>query len=171
MTTSRKTQSALRAALKNEDAALAQRLPDTVKPAKPAAAKPAATKPAAAKPAAAKPVAAKPVAAKPVAAKPVAAKPAAVTPPAVPAVAALLQMRPVSTAKPEKCLCETFSLGRSDIDRLAALKARGEKSGSKYGRSEMLRAGLLLLEELDTGKVSALIEGLPAFKKGKPKKK
>lgn len=116
MTTSRKTQSALRAALKNEDAALAQRLPDTGKPVKPPAAKPVA-------------------------------------------------------AKPEKRLRETFSLARSDIDRLADLKAHGEKSGSKYGRSEMLRAGLLLLEEQDATKVSALIEGLPAFKKDKRKKK
>jgi hypothetical protein len=80
-------------------------------------------------------------------------------------------VRPVSPGKPEKRVRETFSLGRSDIDRLTALKARGEKSGSKYGRSEMLRAGLLLLEAQDAAKVSALIEQLPAFKKGKRKKK
>lgn len=73
--------------------------------------------------------------------------------------------------KPEKRVRETFSLGRSDIDRLAVVKARGEKKGSKYGRSAMLRAGLLLLEAQNASTVSALIEQLPAFKKGKRKKK
>lgn len=164
MTTSRKMQSALRAALKNEDAALAQRLPDME-----------TTQPAVAKPAAAKRTSTKPATTQPASTQPAPKKSdATLLPPPAPVVVApepLPAESPAKPAKPEKRVRETFSLSRGDIDRLSALKARAQKHGLKCGRSALLRAALLLLEGQDAARVSALVEQLPAFKKSKRKKK
>ncbi len=144
---------------------------------KAAAAKPAARKPAARKPvakAAAKPAPRKPVAKaepKPVAkvaplapaapaAKAPAAKGPAAKPPAVPKV---------KVHKP-KLVRDSFTMPDDEYAVLGLVKKACLKAGVEVKKSELLRAGVALLKQLDLAALRQVLSGLPQLKTGRPKK-
>jgi hypothetical protein len=159
--------------------------PAAAKPAaaKPAAAKPAAAKPAAAKPAAAKPAAAKPAAAKPAAAKTAAAKPAVARPAPAPApeyplaVPELAKVRMLShgaddgkKARPQKIVRDSYSIPEDERAGIKTLRVTLKHAGRRTSKSELLRAGLALLWQLDAAELLALVNALPPAP-GKKRKK
>lgn len=194
MNASTKTQSALRAALKQEDAALSERLP--VEAAAEPAPAPAPAKPAARK-APAKAAKAKTVAeAAPVAAE---AAPAAAKKKAAPVKKAAPAAEPVATVaeaakkdkapkvekaakaekvektekadKLEKVVRDSFSLPASEHRRIKALREQLGKSGRLVSKSEVLRAALVALGERSADELAALLDALPPVVKGKRSKK
>jgi hypothetical protein len=188
MTTNRRMQSALRASLEKEDAALSRRLPAVAKSGTPKGRSKATT-------AATATVGRSKNAATPATAREPVEKPAAPTArrgrtsaqrkvatpamplksrsrptaPAAPAANAAPKAR--SPAKAEKRVRRTFSIAASDVGRLDSLKAAVAASGRKCRRSSLVRAGLALLERQDAAAVAALVDALPAIrKKGRVRK-
>lgn len=145
-----KTRTALRATLKQEDAALAERLPELAPP--PAAAQPArpaarrvrgsSTREPAATP---KPI---PTAARAPAATAAVAQPAEPSAPASP------------PAAPEKPRRERFTLGSGDWRRLKILRQDLDEAGYRPSRSELVRAALAALGARDSAEVLALVRAL-----------
>lgn len=188
MTTNRKMQSALRASLEKEDAALSQRLPAAAKPRAPMARRKASSAaPEAARRSknAAAPAPAQPKPAKMPAAparrspglaqvrKPVRAAPAKSTRKSTlsDTPQAAVDARPKSSAKPEKRIRRVFSIAAADVIRIEALRATVATEGGKCRRSSLVRAGLLLLSQQDAKTIAALVDALPAIrKKGRPRK-
>lgn len=165
------TRSALRASLKQEDAALDERLPDAASPAQtveapvvPTAAKPAPKraqgvqpKPPARPRAARSPVAPAPAAS----AKPAAgAKPAAA--PASPAATTVPKVAQPASAKAEKRSRESFGLVASDRARLDGLRAALKTAGRPTRKSELVRAGLVALAALGIAETIVHLDALPA---------
>lgn len=181
MVTTKNTQSRLREALKQEDSALADRLPA---PARVSASRSAGRKASAA---VAKPVAtprAAPKAAPRIVAK-AAAQPAAVAEPAVPddktppakAVRAEGGKR-VKAEKErhdrdrhEKVARDSFSMPASEHKRIKALRDALAQAGCEASKSEVLRAGVALLASRGLGEIINLVGELPKVPKGKRGKK
>ncbi|NLF54029.1 MAG: hypothetical protein GX576_06475 [Thauera phenolivorans] len=193
-----KTRSALRAGLQQEDAAVAERLPEVAQGGAPApeanaspARKPAAKRAAATK---AKPVEARPAAAaaekaevakaapaKDGAAGAPAAKPArrrAAPKAAVPvieavvaeAAAAKAELEAARKDKREKVVRDSFSLPKREHALIKTLRTRLATSGRLASKSEVLRAGLVLLAERTGDELALLVESLAVVPKGKGKK-
>jgi len=180
MVTTKNTQSRLREALKQEDSALADRLPA---PARASASRSAGRK---APAAAAKPVAttrAAPKAAPGVAAK-AAAQPAK-APPAVPddetPPAKAVRAEGGKRAKAEKerhdkdrhgkVARDSFSMPASEHKRIKALRDALAQAGCEASKSEVLRAGVALLASRGLGEIINLVGELPKVPKGKRGKK
>ena len=186
MVTTKNTQSRLREALKQEDSALADRLPA---PARASASRSAGRK---APAAAAKPIAttrAAPKAAPGVAAK-AAAQPAAVAEPAVPddktPPAKAVRAEGGKRAKAErerhdrdrhdrdrheKVARDSFSMPASEHKRIKALRDALAQAGCEASKSEVLRAGVALLASRGLGEIINLVGELPKVPKGKRGKK
>jgi Arc/MetJ-type ribon-helix-helix transcriptional regulator len=145
---STKTQSALRATLKQEDAALKERLPE-------------ATVPAAPPPETAVPAAA---------AAPAAAAEASAQAPVVPASPAPASAQPATPPKAEKRKRESFSLAASDRRRLDTLRAALKAEGRRPSKSELVRAGLAALAAHDSAAVTALVSALSPTPRAADKK-
>lgn len=183
MTTSRRTQSALRAALQKEDAALAKRLPDAAAKrgttsiqdspdgragSEQAPASKAATRRRAAGPSAAGKADA-------VVRKPkVAESPSGsvvrrtVTPAAGPVADAAVAEPP----RAEKRVREDFVLSVKDVERLRQVQSALEKVAPRPSRSTLLRVAVSLLSEQDPATLATSLDGLPPLrKKGKRGKK
>ena len=180
MVTTKNTQSRLRETLKQEDSALADRLPA---PARASASRSAGRK---APAAAAKPVAttrAAPKAAPGVAAK-AAAQPAK-GPPAVPddetPPAKAVRAEGGKRAKAEKerhdkdrhgkVARDSFSMPASEHKRIKALRDALAQAGCEASKSEVLRAGVALLASRGLGEIINLVGELPKVPKGKRGKK
>ncbi|MDD3677236.1 hypothetical protein CGK74_04725 [Thauera propionica] len=180
MVTTKNTQSRLREALKQEDSALADRLPA---PARASASRSAGRK---APAAAAKPIAttrAAPKAAPGVAAK-AAAQPAK-APPAVPddetPPAKAVRAEGGKRAKAEKerhdkdrhgkVARDSFSMPASEHKRIKALRDALAQAGCEASKSEVLRAGVALLASRGLGEIINLVGELPKVPKGKRGKK
>lgn len=180
MVTTKNTQSRLREALKQEDSALADRLPA---PARVSASRSAGRKASAA---VANPVAttrAAPKAAPGVAAK-AAAQPAK-APPAVPddetPPAKAVRAEGGKRAKAEKerhdkdrhgkVARDSFSMPASEHKRIKALRDALAQAGCEASKSEVLRAGVALLASRGLGEIINLVGELPKVPKGKRGKK
>lgn len=180
MVTTKNTQSRLREALKQEDSALADRLPA---PARASASRSAGRK---APAAAAKPIAttrAAPKAVPGVAAK-AAAQPAK-APPAVPddetPPAKAVRAEGGKRAKAEKerhdkdrhgkVARDSFSMPASEHKRIKALRDALAQAGCEASKSEVLRAGVALLASRGLGEIINLVGELPKVPKGKRGKK
>lgn len=180
MVTTKNTQSRLRETLKQEDSALADRLPA---PARASASRSAGRK---APAAAAKPIAttrAAPKAAPGVAAK-AAAQPAK-APPAVPddetPPAKAVRAEGGKRAKAEKerhdkdrhgkVARDSFSMPASEHKRIKALRDALAQAGCEASKSEVLRAGVALLASRGLGEIINLVGELPKVPKGKRGKK
>lgn len=150
---STKTRSALRATLKQEDAALEERLPEASAPptTQPATAAPTATAdtpvPAASADAGVQPA---------VASASVAPTSAEPTTPAQPTVPA----KPAAKARPEKRKHQRFKLAASDRRRLGTLGAELKAAGRRPSKSELVRAGLAALAAQGAAEVMALVDTL-----------
>ena len=152
MSTASGTKSKLRASLKQEDAALAQRSRSARAPAARTKAPPAVAE------------AAAPVVGAPAAAEVI----APVLPPPKPAE------KPVEgdrKDKHEKVERDSFSMPASEHKRIKALREALGKDGVLASKSEVLRAGLALLAEQDIAEVVRLVAALPKVAKGKRARK
>jgi len=180
MVTTKNTHSRQRAARKQEDSALADRLPA---PARASASRSAGRK---APAAAAKPIAttrAAPKAAPGVAAK-AAAQPAK-APPAVPddetPPAKAVRAEGGKRAKAEKerhdkdrhgkVARDSFSMPAGEHKRIKALREALAQGGGEASKSEVLRAGVALLARRGLGEIINLVGELPKVPKGKRGKK
>src|SRR5450830_838481 len=132
----------------------------------------AATK-TAAKPAA--PVVKKPVAKTPVKAiSPALKKP--LTPAAKPAVKAVA--KPVTKAEKKtelklkkiKQVRDSFTMPETEYEVLSQVKKACLKAGFEIKKSDLLRIGVSLIKNLETGKLKTLLAGLTPLKVGRPKK-
>ena len=146
------TKSKLRASLKQEDAALAQRSRSARAPAATAKAAPAVAE------------AAAPVVGAPAAAEVI----APVLPPPKPAEKPAEGER---KDKHEKVERDSFSMPASEHKRIKALREALGKDGVLASKSEVLRAGLALLAEQDIAEVVRLVAALPKVAKGKRARK
>lgn len=129
------------------------------KPARPAG-KVSVSKPAAAP-------AATPTTAKPAASKPVASKAAASRP--VKAESAKAERKKVKADKP-KVVRDSFSIPKAEYAQLAELKKRGVMLGLEVKKSELLRAGLLLLSACSDAAFRKAMAQVPTLKTGRPGK-
>lgn len=142
-----KTRTALRATLKQEDAALAERLPELAPP--PAAAQPAQPAARRVRGSSTRGPAAEP---KPISTA--ARAPAAVAQPAEPSAPAS------PPAAPEEPRRERFTLGSGDWRRLKILRQDLGEAGYRPSRSELVRAALVALGARDNAEVLALVRAL-----------
>ncbi|MGE5621867.1 MAG: hypothetical protein ACM3WS_01750 [Bacillota bacterium] len=73
------------------------------------------------------------------------------------------------TKKP-KLVRDSFTMPESEYAVLGEVKKACLKAGIEVKKSELLRVGVALLRQLDTGKLQEILAGLPALKAGRPKK-
>lgn len=125
-------------------------------------AKTVAEKPARAKKAA-KPVAEKPASTKK-SAKPKRQVAAEATPTSAPAQAKVKQ------AKKEKVVRDSFTMPKSDYEKITALKNKCLEAGVSIKKSELLRAGLLMLESAAPERLLAAVSSVETVKTGRPAK-
>lgn len=136
----------------------------------PASAKPSptpATKKASARKAAPAQPARKPAAGKPVT-QPM-PKPATPAQAAAPKKAAPAKDKTDKARKP-KMVRDSFTMPKAEYAAIDALKARATQAGRPAKKSELLRAGVKLLESLEAAALVAALQALPAIKTGRPAK-
>ena len=73
-------------------------------------------------------------------------------------------------AKKEKVVRDSFTMPKVDYERIAALKQTCLEAGVPVKKSELLRAGLQLLEASSTKRLVAAIAALETVKTGRPAK-
>jgi hypothetical protein len=73
-------------------------------------------------------------------------------------------------AKKEKVVRDSFTMPKSDYEKIAALKQKCLDAGVSVKKSEVLRAGLLLLEGATSKRLLAAISAVEAVKTGRPSK-
>nr|WP_249221562.1 hypothetical protein [Cupriavidus sp. KK10] len=72
--------------------------------------------------------------------------------------------------KREKVVRDSFTMPKSDYQKIAELKERCLDGGVRIKKSEILRAGLLLLAERSPKELLAAIRKIEAVKTGRPPK-
>lgn len=110
--------------------------------------------------------------------KPAAPKPArTVRTPRPAKAAATPKPTPAAAAAPEELklkkvpmVRDSFTMPQAEYALIAALKARTLQGGRHAKKSELLRAGLQLLSQLDDAALSKTLDALPPIKVGRPKK-
>lgn len=159
---STKTRSALRATLKQEDAALEERLPEVSPP----AAKNAKT----VAPTANADTPVTPAADKGDAKPSVTQASAESTPAPSTQAEPTAPAKPAAKAKPEKRKHERFKLAASDRRRLGTLGTELKAEGRRPSKSELVRAGIAALAAHGTAEVIALVDTLSPAARAKDKK-
>jgi hypothetical protein len=76
----------------------------------------------------------------------------------------------VKRAKKEKVVRDSFTMPKADYDRIAVLKRKCLDAGVAVKKSELLRAGLQLLESSSEKRLMAAIAALEEVKTGRPSK-
>lgn len=71
-------------------------------------------------------------------------------------------------AKKEKVVRDSFTMPKSEYDKIAVLKQKCLEEGLAVKKSELLRAGLQLLEASSTKRLIAALSALEAVKTGRP---
>ena len=132
------------------------------------------------KPAPAKPVASKPVAAKPTTTKPASTKPTASARPTkvAPKKAAVSVAAQPKTVKLEKVKTpklkmerDSFTMPKAEYAQFSVLKERLAKLGQPTKKSELLRAGVMLLAAMTDAALKTAVSKVPTIKTGRPNKK
>ena len=72
--------------------------------------------------------------------------------------------------KQEKVVRDTFTMPRDDYEKLAVLKQRCLDAGVDVKKSELVRAGLLLLASAPTKRLLAAVKAVDPVKTGRPSK-
>jgi len=72
--------------------------------------------------------------------------------------------------KKEKVVRDSFTMPKSDYAKIAALKQKCLDAGVSVKKSEVLRAGLLLLEGATSSRLLAAISAVETVKTGRPSK-
>lgn len=70
----------------------------------------------------------------------------------------------------EKVVRDSFTMPEDDYARINALKSKCLEQGLVVKKSEILRAGLRVLSDLEPEQLSAIVEGVERIKTGRPKK-
>jgi len=70
-----------------------------------------------------------------------------------------------------KLVRDSFTMPRDEFERIARLKARAIDLKRPAKKSELLRAGLQVLERLDDASLLATLNALQPIKTGRPKKR
>ncbi|MFM0239285.1 hypothetical protein [Paraburkholderia phytofirmans] len=73
-------------------------------------------------------------------------------------------------AKKEKVVRDSFTMPKSDYDKIAALKQKCLAAGVSVKKGEILRAGLLLLESAALKRLLAAVSAVEQVKTGRPAK-
>ncbi|SIT42993.1 conserved hypothetical protein [Paraburkholderia ribeironis] len=73
-------------------------------------------------------------------------------------------------SKKEKVVRDSFTMPKSDYDKIAALKQRCLDAGVSVKKSELLRAGLIMLEAAASKRLLAAVTAVEAVKTGRPAK-
>jgi hypothetical protein len=73
-------------------------------------------------------------------------------------------------AKKEKVVRDSFTMPKSDYARIATLKQKCLANGVHIKKSELLRAGLVMLENATVKNLLGVVGGLEAVKTGRPVK-
>lgn len=76
----------------------------------------------------------------------------------------------VKRVKKEKVVRDSFTMPKSDYEKIAALKQKCLDAGVSVKKSEILRAGLLLLESTTSKRLLAAISAVETVKTGRPAK-
>ncbi|MFM0739581.1 hypothetical protein PQQ51_20255 [Paraburkholderia xenovorans] len=71
-------------------------------------------------------------------------------------------------ARKEKVVRDSFTMPKSDYDKIAALKQKCLAAGVSVKKSEILRAGLLLLESAAPKRLLAAVSAVEQVKTGRP---
>lgn len=131
---------------------------------KPVHAKSITSKPAVSKRAALKPAVPSKAATKPEAAKTEASKPASVQ--------SATDAAQVAPAKPkQKLIRDSFTIPKDEYAVLDVLKQRALKAGRSAKKSEILRAGITVLNAMSDSVLLAALSVVPSLKTGRPKHK
>jgi hypothetical protein len=72
--------------------------------------------------------------------------------------------------KKEKVVRDSFTMPKSDYDKIAALKQKCLAAGVSVKKSEILRAGLILLESAALQRLLAAVSAVEQVKTGRPAK-
>jgi len=86
------------------------------------------------------------------------------------APAALAAEVKVKRAKKEKVVRDSFTMPKSDYEKIATLKQKCLDAGASVKKSELLRAGLFLLESAPSKRLLAAISAVETVKTGRPAK-
>lgn len=73
-------------------------------------------------------------------------------------------------AKKTKLVRDSFTMPKDEYEQIAVLKLSLAKQGRPAKKSELLRAGLMLLGKQSAGALLASVEALAPVKTGRPKK-
>ncbi|MGG1946660.1 hypothetical protein AB1286_17900 [Trinickia sp. NRRL B-1857] len=72
------------------------------------------------------------------------------------------------SVKKEKVIRDSFTMPKSDYEKIAALKQKCLDAGVSVKKSELLRAGLIILETASTKRLLAAISAVETVKTGRP---
>jgi hypothetical protein len=86
---------------------------------------------------------------------------------ATPAAAPATEVK-TKRAKKEKVVRDSFTMPKSDYEKIAALKQKCLEAGVSVKKSELLRAGLLLLESASFKRLLAAVSAVETVKTGRP---
>lgn len=70
--------------------------------------------------------------------------------------------------KPEKVVRDTFTMPPHDYQRIAEIQKEGLQSAIQVNKSEVIRAGLIVLQELSSQKRLQVLESVEKIKPGRP---
>ena len=84
--------------------------------------------------------------------------------------AAAPEAKKAKAPKKEKVVRDSFTMPKSDYDRIASLKQRCLDAGVPVKKSELLRAGLMMLESAAPQRLLAAVSSLETVKTGRPAK-
>lgn len=99
-----------------------------------------------------------------------AAPTAAPAPAAKPAPVAKAPAVPKAKVHKPKLVRDSFTMPEEEYAVLGMVKKACLKGGVEVKKSELLRAGVALLKQLDLAALKAVLAGLPQLKTGRPKK-
>lgn len=73
-----------------------------------------------------------------------------------------------NSSKPNKLVRDSFTIPKVEYATIDALKTRAIGMGSSVKKSELLRAGLMVLKRLSDGDFKTAIAAVPTLKTGRP---
>jgi hypothetical protein len=82
--------------------------------------------------------------------------------------ASVPEAKKAKPAKKAKVVRDSFTMPKSDYERIASLKQRCLDAGVSVKKSELLRAGLMMLESAAPQRLLAAVSALEAVKTGRP---
>lgn len=77
--------------------------------------------------------------------------------------------RPPETPKEERVIRDSFTMPTEEYAQIAALKQRGLMRGISATKSEVLRAGLAILQAMDDRQLADTLANVPKVKTGRPR--